>query len=344
MKRTAEMALANLEMRIAKLEKAKYQKWIDVEFKTTSKGHEIRNLRDLKIMMFQLNSWYDPDLEISGREIKSIETSLSRPIKRIIQALKRSGEAFRVNSANPPNLIKKKGSEEVTLTFESFHLGFWNPFLAWQDANNVEVKYIRENKKFYGEAEHTLNHSFEWLYRGKNWEITYNPVRGTLRSNIPLLLKASFAKSLSKHLSDYQENEKLIVKAIHEGIASWSEDFVKGYGVENFDGLVEDYAEAHYRRPYEDEDWCEYGGRESALEAVWEEVVLVAKKVSGLEKDPERPVFLFLIDFDPDGRIAKAKKSVALVKWDFTRQDDYEAEYEAKWGTMEKMRSLYNKS
>ena len=89
MKRTAEMALANLEMRIAKLEKAKYQKWIDVEFKTTFKGYEISDLRELKVMMFQLNSWYDPDLEISGREIKSIETSLSRSIKRIIQALKR---------------------------------------------------------------------------------------------------------------------------------------------------------------------------------------------------------------------------------------------------------------
>ena len=206
------------------------------------------------------------------------------------------------------------------------------------------MKYDEGRRRFYGEAGHTLNHSKEWLKKNSEMEITYNPIRGTLRSNIPLLLKASFAKDLLKHLESYQENKKLIVKAIRERIASWSEDFVKGYGIENFEGLVEDYAEAHYRRPYEDEDWCEYGGRESALEAVWEEVVLVAKKVSGLEKDPERPVFLFLIDFDPEGRVSRAKKSVALVKWDFTRQDDHEAEYEAKWGTMEKMRSLYNKS
>ena len=34
--------------------------------------------------------------------------------------------------------------------------------------------------------------------------------------NIPLLLKASFAKDLLKHLESYQENKKLIVKAIRE--------------------------------------------------------------------------------------------------------------------------------
>jgi hypothetical protein len=122
--------------------------------------------------------------------------------------------------------------------------------------------------------------------------------------------------------------------AIHEEIASWSEDFVKNYGVKNFGGLVEDYAESTYRQQGEDEAWAEYGGRESAEGAVWKNVVLADKKVSGLEEDPKRPVFLFLIDFDD------TKNTAALVRWDFTSL----ISRDAKWGTLEKMRSLYNKS
>ena len=73
--------------------------------------------------------------------------------------------------------------------------------------------------------------------------------------------------------------------------------------------------------------------------------MLVAKKVSGLEEDPKRPVFLFLLDFDPDNLMPNVKNSVALVKWDFTMFESHsEAERDAKWGTMKKMRSLYDKS
>jgi len=348
MKRTAEMALANLEMRIAKLEKAKYQKWIDVEFEKKKKKRHIKDQTELKAMASQLNSWYDPEQDLSGRDLKSIETSLSRPLGRIIKVLQRSGLAFRVDLGTVTNLVKESGSEEVTLTFKSFYLRLYpSPFDAWHDPNSVEVKFLTNQRRFYGEADPNLNHSFEWLHKKQEWKIAYNPIRGTLSSNIPLLLKARFAKALSEHLKEFKKNQELLLKATHKAIASWSEDFIKGYGVENFDGLVEDYAEITRRRPYEDEDWHEHGGRESAKEAVWEEVVLVAKKVSGLEEDPKRPIFLFLLDFDPDNLMPNVKNSVALVKWDFTMSEDsysYDTGGDAKWGTMKEIRSLYNKS
>jgi len=335
MKRTAEMALANLEMRTAKLEEAEYQEWVDMDFKTTSRSFESGSQKDLKATIFQLNPGYDFDLPLSGKGMKSIVTSLFRPLKRIIEVLEKSGMSFKVVFKIRPTLIKKSGSEEVTLTFENFFLCIYSsPFKVWQDPNDVEANFDYKARRFYATAPPSLNHSLEWLNKKQDWKITYNPIRGTLNSNIPLLLKASFAKALSKHLKDYQENRKLISKAIHEKIASWSEDFVKGYSVEKFDMLVEEYAEDNYRRPHEDEDWHEYGGRESAVEHVWENVVLADKKVSGLEGDPKRPVFLFLIDFDD------TKNTAALVRWDFTSLSSRDV----KWGTLEKMRSLYNKS
>ena len=345
MKRTAERALANLEMRVANLEKSNHQRWIDVGFKTKeTKRYRIRDLEKLEVMIFSLLfEGLDPVL-IFKREVGRIETSLSRPLGRIIKALQQSGRPFEVELGAGTNLVKESGSEEVTLTLKGFYLRLNNsPFDAWKDPDSVEVEFLTKQRRFWNEAEPSINHSFRWLHKKQEWKITYNPIRGTLSSNIPTLLKASFAKNLVKHLKDYQENQELILKAFHEEIASWSEDFVKKYGVENFEGLVEDYAESIYRRQGEDEDWAEYGGRESAEKAVWEEVVIVAKKVSGLKEDPERPVFVFLIDFDPS-LIHPSKKSVALVKWELTKQESWHAERYAKWGTLEKMRSLYNKS
>jgi hypothetical protein len=205
MKKTAEMALANLEMRTAKLEEAEYQEWVDMDFKTTSRSFEIGSQKDLKATILQLNPWYDFDLSLSGKGMKSIVTSLFRPLKRIIEVLEKSGMSFKVVFKIRPTLIKKSGSEEVTLTFENFFLRIYSsPFKVWKDPNDVEANFDYKARRFYATAPPSLNHSLEWLNKKQDWKITYNPIRGTLRSNIPLLLKASFAKALSKHLKDYQ--------------------------------------------------------------------------------------------------------------------------------------------
>jgi len=356
MRRTASEVIRSLEMRVAKLESGS---WLELDFKLNKLNlrGELKMKGLLEFLISGLNKEIgDPML------VERVQYALFRPIRTIVAH-------FQKGLGHEPNIKrmtieKKKGSSEVTLNM-SLHLKLF----VNDDPNfmSVSVEEGQLNNKDISDAfspyfprrrQLPLSELFT-----KAVSVSYDPIKRQITSDTPILIKSSLSSKLSKEIELFKADRESEETLVRDWIRDWGNSYLQeankmildnDFDTDSFKKPFRRLALAIYdaldeyidqRMPYgDDEYWYSSGSEKGTRDYLLEDMdvkkssVLVDSKVLGLEDDPQRPLFVFLIDIE--GRFEDAgevgEHDATLVVLDFVS-----GKYDIKYGSLTKMTGLY---